>query len=88
MLNKQIRVTTAAQEGARIASFGADPTARAEDIAGTDIAVTLSTSPCSAPSSGDAEVTVTHNFTFVTPVGLLGIAGPVTLTGRGVTPCQ
>lgn len=35
-------------------------------------------------------MTVTHRFTFVTPVGLLGAGfdGAVTLTGRGVMPCQ
>lgn len=85
MLNRQITLTEAARDAARVASFGGDPTARATRIAGTDVRVAAT--PCAA--ARDAEVTVTHDFSFVTPVGLIGggFDGEVTLTGRGVVPC-
>ena len=94
MLNKQIALTEAARDAARVASFGgsaeestAKATARATSIAGNDVRV--STTACSTPGQ-DAEVTLTYDFTFVTPVGLLGggFDGKATLTGRGVVPCQ
>jgi Flp pilus assembly protein TadG len=90
MLNKQITVSAAAQEGARVASMGGDPTPRAEDIAGDDITVTVLQACSSGGLNGDAEVRVTHEFTFVTPVGLIGggFGGTATITGRGVTPCS
>ncbi|WP_342672578.1 TadE family protein [Micromonospora mirobrigensis] len=90
LLNQQITVTEAAREGARVASFGGDPAPRARLVAGDDVQVALN-QRCSGPDlTRDAEVTVTHRFTFVTPVGLLGggFDGAVTLTGRGVMPCQ
>jgi Flp pilus assembly protein TadG len=91
VLNKQISVTAAAQEAARVVSFGGtedERNARAEAIAGTDIVVTGDA--CSAGLTGDADVTVTNEFKFVTPVGLIGggFDGEITLTGRGVMPCQ
>ncbi|HEX7745450.1 MAG TPA: TadE family protein [Micromonosporaceae bacterium] len=88
MLNTQISLTTAAQEGARVAAFGGDPGARVRAITGEDVDVKPGET---CPSStGDAEVTVTHKFTFVTPVGLLGsgLANEIVLSGRGVMPCQ
>lgn len=88
MLNKQITITAAAQDGARVAALGGDlsaVTARAEAIAGSDIAV-------SAPETcpGDAEVVITHDFVFATPVGFIGggFDGQATITGRGVMSCQ
>lgn len=88
MLNEQIALTEAAQDAARVASFGGDPTARATRIAGDDVAVEVE-GTCTGPGR-DAEVTVTNDFSFVTPIGLLGggFDGEVTLTGRGVVPCQ
>lgn len=88
MLNKQIALTEAARDAARVASFGGDPRARAARIAGDDVAVEM-TGACTGPGR-DAEVTVTNDFSFVTPIGLVGggFDGEVTLTGRGVVPCQ
>jgi hypothetical protein len=95
MLNTQINVTEAAREGARVASFAADPDARAHQIAGPDVAVAVVSCPAADPLGNDAEVTVTYPFEFVTPVGALaslfganGPSGEVTLTGHGVMPCQ
>ncbi|SCL15529.1 TadE-like protein [Micromonospora rhizosphaerae] len=94
MLNKQIALTEAARDAARVASFGrnaedskAAATARATRIAGDDAVV--NTAPCSTAGQ-DAQVIVTQDFSFITPVGLIGggFDGKVTLTGRGVVPCQ
>ena len=94
MINKQIALTEAARDAARVASFGgsadqsrAAAAARATRIAGSDIDV--KTTPCSTTGQ-DAQVTLTHDFTFVTPVGLIGggFDGKATLTARGVVPCQ
>lgn len=93
MLNEQINVTEGAHEAARVASFGGDAssaTDRAKLIAGDDIDVDVQACPLSGTTEDDAEVTVTHTFTFVTPVGLIGSGfdGEVTLTGQGVVPCS
>ncbi|MGC5018943.1 TadE/TadG family type IV pilus assembly protein [Micromonospora sp. DT47] len=87
MLTKQIALTEAARDAARAASFGGNAKARAELIAGKDIGVTAV--GCSGTRQ-DAEVVLTHKFTFITPVGLLGggFGEKVKLTGRGVVPCQ
>lgn len=94
LLNMQIALTEAARDAARVASFGgsaeeakARAAARATRIAGNDIGVATTT--CSTPRQ-DAEVVLTHQFTFVTPVGLIGggFDGRATLTARGVVPCQ
>jgi hypothetical protein len=69
--------------------------ARAEAVAGgLDVSVDPGT-PCTGDPGQDALVKVDYVFTFVTPVGALagffGGAGPdgeITLTGRGVMPCQ
>jgi len=92
MLNKQIAITAAAQEGARVAALGGDREDRDERvkaIAGDDVAITGGVCPAGA-AAGDADITVTHTFRFVTPVGLIGggFDGEVTLTGRGVMPCH
>ncbi|WP_446220846.1 TadE/TadG family type IV pilus assembly protein [Micromonospora sp. IBHARD004] len=88
MLNKQIALTEAARDAARVASFGGDPTERATRIAGGDVAVKV-TGTCAGPGR-DAQVTVTNDFSFVTPIGLIGggFDGEVRLTGTGVVPCQ
>lgn len=89
MLNEQISLTEAAREGARVASLGGDPTDRVRAIVGDDPAFDIETVRC-GDVPGDADVTITYPFTFVTPVGLIGggFDGEVTLTGHGVMPCQ
>ncbi len=88
MLNQQIALTEAARDAARVASFGGDPSARASRIAGDDVKVKVN-GTCSGPGR-DAQVKVTNDFSFVTPIGLLGggFDGKVTLTGKGLMPCQ
>jgi Flp pilus assembly protein TadG len=91
LLNKQILLTEAAREGARVASFGGDPTDRVKQIAGGDVNVATVPCPSTDPTGADVQVTVTNSFTFAAPVvGFLGSGGDgiVTLTGRGVMPCQ
>jgi hypothetical protein len=94
MANAQINVTEAAREGARVASFGDNPTDRVTTIAGADAQVATSGCPAEITDE-DAEVTVTYPFEFVTPVGALvgfftgsDMGGDLTLRGRGVMPCQ
>lgn len=84
MLNVQITLTEAARDGARTASLGVDPGDRIRRIAGDD--VTVAFGGC---VDGGADVTVTREFVFVTPVGLFGggFDGETTVTGRGVVPC-
>jgi Flp pilus assembly protein TadG len=94
MLNKQITVTAAAHEGARVLSLGgseANAIQRAEAIAGDDI--TPGPTQLCDPATGataDAQLTITYDFDFITPVGLIGggFDGKARLTGRGVTPCS
>lgn len=94
MLNKQITVTAAAHEGARVLSVGGtdvDATERAEAIAGDSITpVTLQPCAIATGATADAQMTITYDFEFITPVGLVGggFDGKATLTGRGVTPCS
>ncbi|MGR6322742.1 pilus assembly protein [Micromonospora soli] len=87
MLNRQIVLTEAARDAARVASFGGGAKARAERIGGKDVNVVVGDCADGAP---DAEVTVTDKFSFVTPFGLIGggFDGEVELTGKGVMPCQ
>ncbi len=95
MLNAQITVTEAAHEGARAAALGNDPVPRAKAVAG-DLDVNVDPgAPCTGDPTRDAQVKVAHVFTFVTPLGalagLFGGTGPdsaITLTVRGVMPCQ
>jgi len=91
MLNTQLNVTEAAAQGARVASFGMDPTSRVTDIAGADAAIDDLTI-CAVPADleEDAQVTVTYRFEFATPVGaLIGlIDNEIDLTGRGAMPCR
>ncbi|HTF07120.1 MAG TPA: TadE/TadG family type IV pilus assembly protein [Asanoa sp.] len=96
MLNAQMNVTEAAQQGARIASFGDPPDQRIREIAGAEATITaIETCPLAASGGTAAVVGVSFPFEFVTPVGaladLLGAEGPsgtVTLTGHGVMPCS
>ncbi len=97
MLNAQMNVTEAAQQGVRIASFGESPDARIRELAGDEVTIGA-TAVCSVAAGGGAavaQVDVAYPFEFVTPVGaiagMLGAEGPsgtVTLTGHGVMPCS
>ena len=96
MLNAQLNATEAAQQGARLASFGEAPDARIREIAGAEARVDVA-HVCAISAGGGqaAEVTVTYPFAFVTPIGamarVLGGQGPdgtVALTGHGVMPCS
>jgi Flp pilus assembly protein TadG len=93
-LHAQVVLAQAAREGARLAALGESDTvtrtlAAAGSLSGVDVDVTV----CPANlAPADAVVTVTHEFTFVTPIGAIadvlgGDIGPITLTGRGVMRC-
>jgi Flp pilus assembly protein TadG len=86
-LHAQVVLTQAAREGARLAALGEpDASTRTLDAAGTLSAVEVDVTACPTNlAAADAVVTVTHQFTFVTPIG--GDIGPITLTGRGVMRC-
>ncbi|SNT54790.1 TadE-like protein [Asanoa hainanensis] len=95
MLNAQMNATEAAQQGARIASFGDRPDARVREIAGDGARVDAVVCPIAASAGRTAEVTVTYPFAFVTPMGAIarvfgadGPGGTVELTGHGVMPCS
>ncbi len=95
MLHAQLRLSQAAREGARAAALGADARTRVTRATPGLDGVTTSVVGCvrDAVEIGDAQVTVTYRFTFITPVaGLAALVGgdagdAVTLTGRGVMPC-
>jgi hypothetical protein len=97
LLNAQIVLTEAAREGARAEALGADPTARAAGaaIGIRPVIVTVTQScPDVADPTADARVDVSHHFEFVTPVGALAslftsgeLAGPITVTGKGIMSC-
>jgi Flp pilus assembly protein TadG len=102
MLNAQITTNQAAREGARVAMLAGDDPAidvhvedrvdwatNAPDLAeATDILAC----PADPDRDDDAQVVVTYDFTFVTPLGvIIGFAAAdevVELTGRGVMPCR
>lgn len=93
-LHAQVVLTQAAREGARLAALGApDTVTRTLDAAGSLSAVQVDVTACPANlASADAVVTVTHEFTFATPLAALtgsfgGDDDPITLTGRGVMRC-
>jgi Flp pilus assembly protein TadG len=90
MFSAQMSLTAAAREGARVASFGDDPTDRVRTIAGGDVDVSVVACPAGGIPAGDARVTVSSRFTFITPIALIGggFGGEATLTGQGVMPCQ
>jgi Flp pilus assembly protein TadG len=93
-LHAQLVLTQAAREGARLAALGEQSTvSRTLDAAGTLSGVEVDVTVCPANlAAADAVVTVTHEFTFITPVAAIaetfgGDIGPITLTGRGVMRC-
>jgi Flp pilus assembly pilin Flp len=90
MLNAQITLTEAAREGARATSLVNDTEGglRINAVLNGMSPVTSVITACPDPAgpTDDAEVTLTHEFSFVTPVGLL-VGDTATLTGKGVMPC-
>lgn len=101
-LNAQITVSAAAREGARLAALRF-PESLVQDrirIAATGLPVSVSL-PYACPAIGSgrpwdrprAEVVVSHDFDFLTPLGTLahltggGGTGTLTLTGKGVMRC-
>jgi Flp pilus assembly protein TadG len=98
-LNAQITLTQAAREGARLVALGepnvvARTQAAAADLSPVTVTVTASC-PSGAGPDADASVTTSYAFSFATPIGAIaalfgggGIGGPITLTARGVMPCE
>ena len=101
-LNAQITITQAAREGARLVALDqpnvvSRTQAAANGLSGVGVTVVTS---CPAPGSGsppagDAQVKVTYQLNFVTPVGAIagifggsGFGSPITLTATGVMPCE
>lgn len=92
MLNAKVTVTQAAREGARVEATDGDVDARTTAAADP---LTISTTVVSSCPGTDAEVRVTHNFTFITPVGAIGAmfgggdyGDPVEISATGVIPCE
>lgn len=89
MVNAQLRVTEAAREGARALALGANPQARVQTVMGAPTDVSID-SDCDAPATDDAVVTVTYEFSFITPLGVLaggGLGGDVDISATGVMAC-
>src|SRR5579875_3070119 len=102
-LNAQITLTQAAREGARLDALGQSAQAVVQrtitaatglGLTAGDVTETQACAPGAGPSA-DADVQVSYRFTFITPVaaistlfGASAIGGPVTMTARGVMPCE
>ncbi|WP_247826896.1 TadE family protein [Arthrobacter antioxidans] len=93
--NTQVMLTNAAREGVRVMSISKDTTKATTStitaagtlspaLTATDIAITVpgatTTSPC--PAGGAAAVTITYTLSTLTK-----IAGPFSMTGKGVMLC-
>jgi hypothetical protein len=102
-LNAQVTLTQAAREGARMDALGEPNIVSRTQAAATGLSgvtVTVVTAcppppPQGPPPNIDAEVKVSYQFSFVTPVGAIaglfggsGFGSPITLTAQGVTPCE
>ena len=97
-LHAQITLTQAAREGARAAALKqSNVESRTQTAAPglSDVTVTVTACPATPTPGTDAKVEAKYTFTFATPIGgiasLLGGGGygdPITLTGRGVMPCE
>ena len=81
----------------RLETCGRDAQDRVDwAVGGTGLATPVINSSCPADPDpdDDARVTVTYEFTFITPVGVLaglyanGEDDTVGLTGKGVMPCR
>jgi Flp pilus assembly protein TadG len=100
-MNAQIVLTGAARDGVRLAALGysnaavqADVTAAAPDLSGVTATVVTSCPPGAGPTA-DAQVDVSYDFTFITPIGAISnmiggapLGAPTVLTAQGVMPCE
>lgn len=91
--NAQVTLTNAAREGVRVMAISnvrADARTAAKNVASnlnlTDTNFTFSTNPATSPATcaGGRQVTVIISYSLSS---LTGIAGPFTMTGRGVMQC-
>jgi Flp pilus assembly protein TadG len=97
-LHAQITLTQAAREGVRVAALKQpNPTTRTQNAATglSGVGVSVTACPATPTPGSDAEVNATYTFTFVTPVGGLagffgggGFGSPITLSAKGVMPCE
>ncbi|MEV6242935.1 TadE/TadG family type IV pilus assembly protein [Lentzea sp. NPDC051838] len=97
-LHAQITLTQAAREGVRVAALGQpNPTGRTQNaaIGLSSVGVAVTACPAGSAGSASAEVEATYTFEFVTPVGALagalgggGFGDPITLSAKGVMPCE
>lgn len=97
-MHAQITLTQAAREGARVAALKQPGAATRTQNAATglsDVGVAVTACPTGSSGGSDAEVEATYTFNFVTPIG--GFAGlfggasfgdPITLSAKGVMPCE
>lgn len=96
----QITLTQAAREGVRVAALGQpNPSGRTKAAATSldpaEVGVSVTACPAGGkPGESSAEVTATHTYTFITPVGGLaglfgggGFGAPIRLSAKGVMPC-
>ncbi len=102
-LNAQITLTQAAREGARLDALGQPNSAVVTrtinaatglNLTSANVSETLVCVPNAGPTA-DAQVDVSYQFSFITPVGAIaglfgggGFGGPITLTAQGVMPCE
>ena len=100
-LNAQIELTGAARDGARLAALGysnaavqARVVAAAPTLSGVTVTVAANCPPGAGPTA-DAQVDVSYQFSFITPIGpfarLVGgsrLGAPIVLTAQGVMPCE
>jgi Flp pilus assembly protein TadG len=100
-LNAQISLTGAAREGVRLAALGypdaaiqARVAAAAPSLSGVTATVVASCPPGAGPAA-DAQVDVSYQFSFITPIGAIagffggsGLGAPIGLTAQGVMPCE
>jgi len=98
-LNAQITLTQAAREGARLVALSQPNVVSRTQAAATglsNVSVTVvSGCPPGAGPGVNADVKVSYQFAFVTPVGAIagffggsGFGSPLTLTAEGVMPCE
>jgi len=97
MLNAQVTLTQAAREGARLVALGQPNVAnRTQAAAGalSPVGVAIQ-STCPTGSGGDGIVETSYTFTFTPGLGYVvslfggsGLSGQITLSAKGVMPCE